>query len=157
MTSFKYLGALVSDEGSKPKALSRISQATAALTKLKQIWRHSNMSLRSKVKLMRSLVIFIFLYACESWTLTEKLENRTQAFEIRCYRRLLNILNKDHVINENVGRKSQSAIGKYAELLTLVKKTEIRVVWTCLKVFWLSKSNSAGHSARKKKKRYRKI
>ena len=39
MTSFKYLGAVVSDDGSKPEVLSRIAPATAALTKLKPIWR----------------------------------------------------------------------------------------------------------------------
>ena len=88
---FKYLGAVVSDDGSKPEVLSRIEQATAALTKLKPIWRDNNISLGSKVKLMRSLVISIFLYACELWTLTAELEKRTQAFEMRCYRRLLNI------------------------------------------------------------------
>ena len=52
---------------------------------------------------MRSLVISIFLYACESWILTvELLEKRTQAFEMKCYRRLLNISYKDHVTNEEV-------------------------------------------------------
>ena len=39
VTSFKYLGAIVSDEGLKAEVLSRIAQATAALTKLKPIWR----------------------------------------------------------------------------------------------------------------------
>ena len=121
VTSFKYLGAVVSDDGSKPQVLSRIAQATAALTKLKPIWR-DNISLGSKVKLMRSLVISIFLYACESWTLTAELEKRTQAFEMRCYRRLLNISYKDHVTNEEVRRKIQAAIGEYNEILTLVKK-----------------------------------
>ena len=38
VTSFKYLGAVVSDDGSKPEILSRFAQATAALTKLKPIW-----------------------------------------------------------------------------------------------------------------------
>ena len=95
VTSFKYLGAVVSDDGSKPEVLSRIAQATAALTKLKPIWR-DNKSLGSKVKLMRSLVISISLYACESWTLTAELEKRMQAFEMRCYWRLLNISYKDH-------------------------------------------------------------
>ena len=79
VTSFKYLGAVVSDDGSKPEVLSRIAQATAALTKLKPIWR-DNISLGSKLKLMCSLVISIFLYACESWTLTAELEKRTQAY-----------------------------------------------------------------------------
>ena len=75
---------------------------------------------------MRSLVISIFLYASESWTLTAELEKRTQAFEMRCYRRLLNISYKDHVTNEEVRRKIQAAIGEYDELLTLVKKRKLR-------------------------------
>ena len=77
VTSFEYLGAVVSDDGSKPEVLSRIAQATAVLTKLKPIWKDNNISLGSKVKLMRSLVISIFLYACESWTVTAELEKRT--------------------------------------------------------------------------------
>ena len=126
VTSFKYLGAVVSDDGSKPEVLSRIAQATAALTKLKPIWRDNNISLGSKVKLMRSLVISIFLYACESWTWTAELEKRTQAFEMRCYWRLLNISYKDHATNEEVRRKIQAAIGEYEELLTLVRKRKLR-------------------------------
>ena len=65
VTSFKYLGAVVSDDGAEPEILSKTAQATAALTKLKPIWRDYNVFLGSKVKLMRSLVISIFLYACE--------------------------------------------------------------------------------------------
>ena len=45
VTSFKYVGTVVSDDGSTPKILSRIAQATAALTKLKSIWRDNNISL----------------------------------------------------------------------------------------------------------------
>ena len=64
----------------KTDILQRIAQAAAAaLTKLKPIWRDNNISLGSKVKLMRCLVISIFLYACESWA--TELEKRMQAFE----------------------------------------------------------------------------
>ena len=60
-----------SDNGSSSELLSRIAQATPFLTKLKPIiWRGNNISVGSKVKLMRSLVISIFLYARKSWTLT---------------------------------------------------------------------------------------
>ena len=97
---------------------------------------------------MRSFVISIFLYACESWNLTAELEKRTQAFEMRCYRRLMNISYKDHVTNEEVRRKIQAAIGEYDELLTLVKKRKLR---------WFGhvsrSSNPTGHSERKKKTR----
>ena len=77
--AFQYHGAVVSDDGSKPKVLSRIAQATAAFIKLKPIWRDNKISLGSKGKLMCSFVIFIFLNACESWTLTAELEKRMQA------------------------------------------------------------------------------
>ena len=75
---------------------------------------------------MCSIVISIFLHVCESWTLTVELEKRTQAFEVRCYRRLLNISYKDHVTNEEVCRKVQAAIGENDELLNLVKKRKLR-------------------------------
>ena len=78
ITSFKYLGAVVSDDGSKPEVLPRIAQATAALTKLKPMWRDNNISLGSKVTLMRSLAISIFLYVWDSWILAAELEKRTQ-------------------------------------------------------------------------------
>ena len=45
---------------------------------------------------------------------------------MRCYLWLLNISYKDHVINEEVRRKIQAAIGEYDELLTLVKKRKLR-------------------------------
>ena len=45
--NFKYLGAIISNEGSKPEILSRIAQTTAALSTLKIIWRDKNSALAS--------------------------------------------------------------------------------------------------------------
>ena len=70
---------------------------------------------------MRSLVTSIFLYACESWTLTAELQRRIQAMEMRCYRKILHISYKDHVTNEEVRAKIQQAIGPHEDLLTIVK------------------------------------
>ena len=67
--NFKYLKAIISNEGSKSKILSRIAQTTAALSRLKIIWRDKNMSLVSKVKLMWMLILSTFLYDYESWAL----------------------------------------------------------------------------------------
>ena len=60
VTSFKYLGSVITDEDSKPEILSRIAQATAALTRLKPVWIDKSISLSSKIRLMRSLVTSIF-------------------------------------------------------------------------------------------------
>ena len=37
VTSFRYLGSVITDEGSKPEILSRIAQTTAVLTRLKPV------------------------------------------------------------------------------------------------------------------------
>ena len=124
--SFKYLGAIVSDEGSKPEILARIAQATAALSKLKTIWKDRTISTTSKICLMRSLVASIFLYACESWTLSADLEKRIRAMEMRCFRRLLRISYKDHITNEEVKVRIRQEIGPYKELLNTVKERKLR-------------------------------
>ena len=124
--NFKYLGAIISNEGSKPEILSRIAQTTAALSRLKIIWRYKNILPASKVKLMRTLILSTFLYACESWTLKAEIERRIQALEMRCYRRLLNISYKDHVANEEIRNRIQNAIGVHYDLLTMVKKRKLR-------------------------------
>ena len=78
VTGFKYLGSVITNEGSKPGMLSRIAQTTAALTTLKPVWIDKSISLSSKRRLMRSLVTSIFPCACESWTLTAELQRRNK-------------------------------------------------------------------------------
>ena len=124
--NFKYLKAIISNEGSKPEILSRIAQTTAALSILKIIWKDKNISLASKVQLMRTLILSTFLYACESCTLTAEIERRIQALEMRCYRRRLKISYKDHVTNEEVRNSIHNAIGENDDLRTMVKKRELR-------------------------------
>ena len=94
VTSFKYLGSVITDEGSKPELLSRIAQTTTTLTRLKPVWNDRSISLCPKIRLMRSHVTPIFLGACESWTLTAEPQRRKLAMEMRCYRKILHISQK---------------------------------------------------------------
>ena len=126
VTSFKYLGSVITDEGSKPEILSRITQTSAALTRLKPAWIDKSISLSSKIQLMCSLVTSTFLYACESWTLTPELQRRIQAMEMRCYGKILHISYKDHVTNEEVRAKIQQAIGPHEDFLTIVKRRKLQ-------------------------------
>ena len=56
VTSFKYLGSVITDEGCKPEMLSRIAQTTAALTRLKPVRNDRSISLSSKIRLTHSFV-----------------------------------------------------------------------------------------------------
>ena len=56
VTSFKSLGSVITDEGSKPEIFSGIAQTTAALTRVKPVWNDRSISLSSKIRLIRSFV-----------------------------------------------------------------------------------------------------
>ena len=75
---------------------------------------------------MRSLVTSIFLYACESWTLTAELQRRIQTMEMRCYRKILRISYKDDSTDEEILAKIQQAIGPHEDLLTIVKRRKLQ-------------------------------
>ena len=74
---------------------------------------------------MRSLVTFIFLYACESWTLTAELLRRVEEMKMRWYRKILHISYKDHVTIEEVRAKIQQAIGPHEDL-TIEKRRKLQ-------------------------------
>ena len=126
VTSFKYLALVITDEGSRLEILSRTAQTTAALTGSKLVWNDRSISLSSKIRLMRSLVTSIFLYACESWTLTVHLRRRIQAMEMRSYRKILSISYTDRVTNAEVRAKIQQAIGPHEDLLTTLKRRKLQ-------------------------------
>ena len=95
------------------------------MTKLRHVWNDRNITLSSKVRLLRSLVISIFLYACESWTLTYEMERRIQITEMKCFLMLL-ISYKDHIPITKVRNKTTKAVGPHKDLLTTVKKRKLK-------------------------------
>ena len=58
---------------------------------LNEFWNDRSISLSAKIRLMRSLVTSILLYACESWTLTAEVQRKIKAMEMRCCRKILHI------------------------------------------------------------------
>ena len=120
VTSFKYLGSVKTDEGSKPEILSRIAQTTAAVTRLKPLWNDRSISLDSKIWLMRSLVTSIFLYACDPRTLTAELQRRNQTMKtLPQY--------TTHLLQRSCCcAKIKQAIGPLEDLLTIVKRCKMQ-------------------------------
>ena len=96
------------------------------MTRWKPVWNDRGISLSSKIRLMRSLVTSIFLYACELWTLKAELQRRIQAMKMWCYRRILRISYEDHVTNEEVRAKIQQAIGSHEDLPIIVKRRKLQ-------------------------------
>ena len=91
----------------------------------------------------------IFVYACETWTITVDGGKKIQALEMRCFHKLLGISHRDHIANEEVKARIGNAIGPYEDLLTSVKKTQTEVVWARHTIIWTGQDYPTGNSSRR--------
>ena len=70
--TFTYLGSVVrQDGGTKEDIHSRLSKATNAFRGLNAVWRSSQYSIKTKVKLYQSCVLSTLFYRSECWRMTE--------------------------------------------------------------------------------------
>ena len=95
------------------------------MAKLNKIWSSEDISFATKIKLYKTLVLSTLLYGCESWTLTADSTKRIQAFENKCYRRMLGISWKDRKTNEFVQSGIKARAGRQENLLWIVKRRKL--------------------------------
>ena len=85
VTSFTYLGSIISNDGGTDKDIKcRIGKAAAVFKSLKPIWTSSQISLNTKLKIFNSNVKSVLLYASETWRITKASIHRLQTFTNRC-------------------------------------------------------------------------
>jgi len=90
--SFKYLGSNITADGKcSEEVRNRGAMATSSLTNFSNIWQNSNISVKTKYRLLKTITRAVALYRCEAWTLEAALKKRINAFEMKCYRKLLRI------------------------------------------------------------------
>ena len=64
---------------------------TAAMNNLDSILKSRDITLPTKVRLVKAMIFPIVMYGCESWTIKKAEHRRIDAFELRCWRRLLRV------------------------------------------------------------------
>ena len=100
VSDFRYLGSMVASGSSDLQR--RKSLAWCAFWKLEQLWKSPHISITTKVKSFYTTCVTILLYGCESWVISQDMENKINAFATSCYRVILNIKHIDHVLNTTV-------------------------------------------------------
>ena len=61
------------------------------MTNLDGIFKSRDITLPTKVHLVKAMVIPVVMYGCESWTVKKAECRRIDAFELQCWRRLLSV------------------------------------------------------------------
>ena len=61
------------------------------MTNLESIFKSRGITLLTKVRLIKAMVFPVVMYGCESWTVKKAEHQRIDAFELRCWRRLLRV------------------------------------------------------------------
>ena len=71
--------------------LRHLLHGRKAMTNLDSILKSRNISLLTKVRIVKAMVSPLVMYGCESWTIKKAESQRIDAFELWCWRRLLRV------------------------------------------------------------------
>ena len=75
-----------------PEIKRRLLLGRKVMTNLDSILKSRDIPLSTKVHLVKAMVFPVIMYGCESWTIKKTEHQRTDAFELCCWRRLLRVL-----------------------------------------------------------------
>ena len=122
---FKYLGAVIARDGASSMEIKRrLSMATSVATSLTRVWRTVNV--KTKIRLYRTLVIPVLLYASETWTIKADEQRKLEAFENKCFRRMLRVSYVEHRTNASIREEIEHHVGAQEPLMSLVKKKKLK-------------------------------
>ena len=96
---FIFLGSKITVDGDCSHEIKRhLLIGRKAMTNLDSILKNRDVTLFTKVHLVKAVVFPVVMYGCETWTLKKAELQRIDAFELWCWRRLLRILGQqgDH-------------------------------------------------------------
>ena len=92
VTDFIYLGFKITADGDCSHEIKRcLLLGRKAMTNLDSILKTRDITLVTKVHLVKAMVFPVVMYGCESWTVKKAERRRIDAFEPWCWRRLLRV------------------------------------------------------------------
>ena len=92
VTDFIFLGSKITAGGGCSHEIKKcLLTGRKVMTNLDSIFKSRDITLLTKVRLVKAMVSPVVMYGCESWTIKKGECQRTDAFELWCWRRLLGV------------------------------------------------------------------
>ena len=87
-----FLGSKITADGDCSHEIKRcLLLGRKFMTKLDSILKSRDITLPTKIRLVRAMVFPVVMYRCKSWTIKKAEHRRIDAFEVWCWRRLLRV------------------------------------------------------------------
>ena len=107
VSDFIFGGSKITADGDCSHEIkSHLLLGRKVMTNLNSIFKSRNITLPTKVCLVKAMVFPVIMYACESWTVKKAECQRTDAFELWCWRRLLRVPWTARRSNQSILRRS---------------------------------------------------
>ena len=92
VSDFIFLGSKITADGDCSHEIKRrLLLGRKVMTNLDSIFKSRDITLPTKVRLVKAMVFPVVMYGCESWTVKKAEHRRIDAFELWCWRRLLRV------------------------------------------------------------------
>ena len=92
VTDLIFLGSKITADGDHSHEITRLLLlGRKVMTNLDSIFKSRDITLPTKVHLVKAMVFPVVMYGCESWTVKKAERRRIDAFELWCWRRLLRV------------------------------------------------------------------
>ena len=92
VSDFIFGGSKITADGDYSHEIKRrLLLGRKVMTKLDSILKSRDMTLPTKVRLVKAMVFPVVMYGCEGWTVKKAECQRIDAFELWCWRRLLRV------------------------------------------------------------------
>ena len=92
VAAFIFLGSKITADGDSSYEIKRcLLLGRKVMTNLDSILKSRDITLSTKVHLVKAMVFPVVMYGCESWTIKKAERRRMDAFELWCWRRLLRV------------------------------------------------------------------
>ena len=93
MSDFIFLGSKITADGDCSHEIKRrLLLRRKVMINLDSILKSKDITLPTKVRLVKAMVFPVVMYGCDSWTVKKTEHQRIDAFELWCWRRLLRVL-----------------------------------------------------------------
>ena len=115
-----FLGSKITADGDCGHEIKRrLFLGRKVMTNLDSILKSRDISLLTKVRLVKAMVFPVVRYGCESWTVKKAECRRIDAFEVQCWRRLLRVPWTAKISNQSILKEISPGISLEGMILKL--------------------------------------